>query len=233
MEQLSEIIDNLKTKTLRDQYALYEIYKSAVSPQLIRITKDIFYKNKTLFIETTDQVWASQLLFYKKQIMENMKKEKIDIKDIKILSGYEPPPKEHPKNHSCKRCGSKLISPENKYCSLCLFESNEGKRARVYAILKETPWLHYEDLDEKDKKRVTYSEFTQEKAFQIQRFYDTINQCYRECQRDKQAGLLQVLKEKVEEYVILKVGIQPEQVNETIIQQHVSTAIFKQYQLTD
>lgn len=231
MQKLQIVLENIRSKTVKEQYAILDLFKKTVSPQLYGMIKEIYYKNKTLFIETKDPMWASQLIYYKSEFLKKLKEQHKDVRDVKIVAGYDSQKTENALKNSCRRCGSKVIVENQIECAVCLFERKEEKRLRIWKVLKETPWIHYEDWDERDKKNISYLEFTGERAFQIQQLYDTIIQCCRQYQKERQPSLLAGIREKIEEYILLKLGIQPEQLNETTVKQHVSTTLYKYYQM--
>ncbi len=233
MERVQSILDHLRGKVIKEQYAILETFKHSVSPQLFEMIKEIYYKNKTLFIETKDPMWASQLIYYKSEFLKKLREHHKDLRDIKIIAGYDSQQEQTSPENRCRRCGSRVIEKNQQECAVCLYASKEEKRLRIWKVLKETPWIRFEDWNKKDKRNISYLEFTGEKAFQIQQLYDTINQCCREYHRERRPSLLGVIKEKIEEYVLLKLGIQPEHLNETMVQQHVSATLYKYYQMKE
>ncbi|OGI08084.1 MAG: hypothetical protein A2Y40_09690 [Candidatus Margulisbacteria bacterium GWF2_35_9] len=237
MQQFKDIVNNFKNKRIKDNFLINDIYKKVVNEQILSKTVSINYKNKELFLEISDNAWANEILNLKTTLLKKMKEHFSDIKNIKIRVNLNSKKEEKPNNQEntigCGLCGSKLLTKGSLYCVVCENIKENEKRYQVFKIIKETPWISYNDLEIKDQKSFTEQDFYREKKFQIRKIYDTINQAYINLKCNNSNADLNYFKEKIEELVILKLNLQPERLKETIIEQNISLKWYKLYKTND
>ena len=86
-ESLVEILSNEKLKPAFDKGNLSVCWKESVGALINENTTIKSFKNGILIIKTKTPVWRNELLFQKKDIIQNLnsKLEKNKIKDIRFL----------------------------------------------------------------------------------------------------------------------------------------------------
>ena len=63
--------------------------------------------------------------------------------------------------HKCAKC-STLCPPEKEYCTICFIAARQENIAKIYQLLIEVPWIHYEEC----KKFIPCSVYEFKKARQ-------------------------------------------------------------------
>jgi hypothetical protein len=131
--------------------------------------------------------------------------------------------------HVCVACGSPIIAKENNFCSLCLSQNKAIRSKDAQNILKETPWIKYEEIDPIQRKNLNYEGFMKEKKFKLNRICDIIENEYFDIKKN-QKSKTELFKSKIEELVILKISIEPSELTDQIIENNIPKKWFKLYQ---
>jgi len=131
--------------------------------------------------------------------------------------------------HVCAVCGSPVLSKKTNFCSLCLSQNKAIRKKGIQEILKETPWVKYEEIEQNQKKIMNYEGFMQEKKFKINRICDIIEKEYIDIQKNRKPNT-EFFKSKIEELVILKISIEPTELTKENIENNIPKKWFKLYQ---
>lgn len=230
MESISEILDKVNLKGVKNNLRLYRCYKNIVDQKILKITHDIYCKNKIIFIEVTDKAWANQLLSLRKILIDKFSPEFGKIKDIRIKFVFEN--KKHNKVYNCEQCGSSLINPGHNLCILCINYKEAKKTGIIQEELLYTPWVTYDDIALDTKKVITSNQFVIEKRKFVNRALDLVNALYAEVVFKKQSSKNYQLRENLEEYVIAKGSIPPERLTEKNMENFLSKKLYKAYQIS-
>jgi hypothetical protein len=226
------LIDILTMPIIRQQAILLRLMKQLLPPTM-SIEKMIAYikSNRVVVIVENARV-AQQWIYIKKTILEKIKEKIPSIKDIHIQ--IEPQEKEQDVAQHiqpCQRCGTLLLRKGETLCALCTSSILDIERQRVFQFLQEAPWIRYEELEEKDKKLIDYEGFMRERTFQIKRIYDKIDLEYWAWHRTKDPKSLNRFIIGIQEYVITKLNIHPQDLTPDTIKANVPARWYKQYVL--
>jgi hypothetical protein len=224
------ITDLLLTPILKEQTALIKLLKKLLPQTMPMENMTIYVRSNRVFVSVENAMVAQQWMFLKKTILEKLQEKIPTLKEIRIqIEPQESLQKHENNNQPCHRCGSALLRQGENLCSLCLSENLNVDRQRVFQFLREAPWIRYQDLEEKDKKLIDYEAFMRERTFQIKRIYDKIDLEYWAWHRMKDTRHLNQFKTNIEEYVITKQNIHPQNLNNEIIKANVSARWYKLY----
>ncbi len=230
MKQVNEVIKDFNNKYIKQNLLVYEAYKNVANKQIVDATIELFYKDGVLFITAKNNTWGQQIAYYKQKLFNGLKKEIKSIKDIKISVDIMTEEITDPVyRNRCKKCESYIISEADEVCVVCKNIEENQKKLIVNKLLKETPWIGYSDVNDEIKKVISQSEFLREKKFQKERIYDNITMSYWDFIQQKGSVILNSIKAKIEEYVLLSCEIMPEQITDEIIKQNIPAKIFKMY----
>jgi len=89
VQHLKEILWNFQNKNIKESMKIKTIYQEVVNKNIVAVTSDIVYKNRTLTIYVKDTAWAAQLMQYKHKILKRIKGIVKDIKEVKIKVSFE------------------------------------------------------------------------------------------------------------------------------------------------
>lgn len=124
------------------------------------------------------------------------------------------------KKNVCSVCGSDLIKQDSRYCSLCVSQAKDQKNETIHKLLNETPWIKYEEIDINIVQGFSYKAFQQEKKFKTNKIYDIIEKEYILLKTGHPIDLV-MFKTKIEEYVILKLSMNPNELNSEAITNNI------------
>jgi hypothetical protein len=224
------ISEHLQTPILRQQAVLLRLLKQVLPPTMSMDRMTIYIQANRIFVGVENAMVAQQWIFLKKTILEKLQEKVPSIKEIRVQIEPLPANKMKTNNESpCHHCGSTLLREGETFCSLCKSEVLDTERQRVFQFLREAPWVHYQDLEEKDKKLIDYEAFMRERTFQIKRIYDKIDLEYWSWHRTKDLVCLNRFKTIIEEYVITKLNIHPQHLTSDAIKTNVSARWYKLY----
>ena len=227
MDKLNNILGESLGYQLSENFRLLREYKTIVNEAIVKATSNVYIKNKILFIYAKDNNWAQQINYYNKEIVKQLKVKGVEINKI-IVTAEEEEDEENNKNkkkNKCVKCGTFLIANKQKLCSMCSFEKSEDKRREIRKLLNETPWISYKEI----KIDILYEVFMKEKKFKKDEIYDKIINCFKEYKKSGNKELLNVIKLKTEEYVLMKCEIKPENMTEDIIINNISARMHRYY----
>ena len=218
---------------LRDQTLVLLALKESL-PQTMTVNNlSVYLRSHYLYVGVPNAMIAQQWIFIKKTIIDNLLKKSIKINDIRIQVDPSLNVEPELKNETpCRQCGSTLLRKGETRCALCQSNALDIERQRVFNFLREAPWLRYQDLEENDKKLIDYEAFMRERTFQIKRTYDRITLEYWSWYQTKDLIKLNQLKTSIEEYVITKLNIHPQYLNNETIKANISLRWFKLYTMT-
>jgi hypothetical protein len=263
MNHILSILQSDKQTKMKEFLIVYRAFKETVNEQILNATKQLYFKNNILFIETDSHAWANQFIYFKHKILKKMKEKVPFIKDIKtivifvqkselinpiemtldpislkeeefqILSNDDLKPaikrmitkynnRAIKPRHRCKQCHSVVLKTNSQICNFCENDILAKKRLLIQNILKESPWVKYNDCDENFKQLVLKSDFNQGKRFYIAKLYDTINQYYFEVLASKSQKKGEIFRQKLEELVLLKSQISPENLTTSFVTKNIS-----------
>ncbi|MDD5455555.1 MAG: DciA family protein [Candidatus Margulisbacteria bacterium] len=231
MQHIKELLKEINHRNIKEQLSLLEIYQSLVEKEVFEKTRQLFIKNKILYMEVSSPVLANKL-HYKKAIFLKTITQKIPgIKEIRVIVGNNAGEEQNGDDeHQCRKCGSKLLPKSNSLCSLCLCREEEKTKSKARKILQKTPWIQFEDVKAIETihpipKRL----FMDEKRYEISQLYDIISQCYREIKLNKNKNNKNIFIEKVNRYIILKLCVRPEKITSDMVKNHLPSRIHKVY----
>ncbi len=240
-EIVNEKILAVTTDLLYKNNTLFIYVKDNVwATQLMQYKHTILKRAKEIVNTTKDvKIQVAFSVTSEEEIKTKIKKKR-DITGLKQdIESCEPKYREKIKNiilesakqyeHVCVSCGSPIISEKNNFCSLCLSQNKATCSKNAQEILKETPWIKYEEIEQNQRKNINYERFMQEKKFKINRICDIIENEYLDIQKNKKPNK-EFFKSKIEELVILKISIEPSELTEQILENNIPKKWFKLYQ---
>ena len=206
-------------------------YKHTILKRAKEIVNDIKDVKISVFytIEKEDNLIPKKKNTTKKDITELLPE--INACDTKYRKQLKNIIMESEKNyeHICVSCGSPILAEANNFCSLCLSKNNAIRATEVQKIIKDTPWIKFNEIDQSQRKTLSYEYFMQEKKFKTNKIYDIIENEYFDIVKNKKANI-EFFKLKIEEFVILKISIEPSELTESIIENSIPKKWFKLYQ---
>lgn len=225
------ITDSLLNPVLRQQARLLHLLKETLPPTMQIENMTIYIQSNRVYIGVQNAMVAQQWVYIKNKVLEKLKEQDKKIKEIRIQ--IEPNENKHSQKRKtlpCQRCGTVLLREGENHCAFCRSLELDAQRQRIFQFLREAPWIRYQDLEENDKKLIDYEAFMRERTFQINRIYDKIGMEYWSWYRNKDLISLNQFKTSIEEYVITKLNIHPQDLTGDHIKSNVSARWYKLYE---
>ncbi len=88
-ELLAEIFKGQKVDKGIREARIVLLWEGAVSPEIARQTEAVKVKNRVLYVNTKSPVWAQELNFFKKEVIDkiNQKAGFMAVRDIRFRAG--------------------------------------------------------------------------------------------------------------------------------------------------
>ena len=204
---------------------IYTVLKKIITTKAFYFKKD----NSFLIIVCYTQELFNFLINKRRQIEKQLILEKIKIKQVRVELGILDETISSSNKKGCSNCGSFLLSEKSTLCSLCINQKRVKFRNRVVSILSEHPWIQHHELDQSLQKELVLADFLREKKFYITQLYDNIEQYIKEAKYAPKKQTLEMLKQKIEEFVILKRNVSPENLTMETIESTIHPQWYNYY----
>lgn len=241
MESLGDILKQLcrTNYRLRDALCLEKLQKlwPRVADEPLAAKAAVQnYRNKILFLTASSSVWAQQLGFFKRLIIEKYKKLEPDIviKDVRVKSaGFVAPPaqvkiavKTLDDRRICPSCGRRFEGTETE-CVFCRNKKQNILEQRISKYLEDTPWVRYAQarVDLPDVREKDFSAVRRRLEHQT---LDALRRLYFEFYQQPLPKRSRPLAEQLaSRYIMLKTGLTPDKIDDNIISGQLSRKLHK------
>ncbi len=225
------LTDSLLNPILRQQTRLLHLLKQTLPSTMKIENMTLYIQSNRVYIGVQNAMVAQQWVYIKNKVLEKLKEHDKSIKEIRVQIEPSENYQRHQKSQTpCQQCGTILLREGESLCSFCRSFELDAQRQRIFQFLREAPWIRYQDLDEIDRKLIDYEAFMRERTFQINRIYDKIGMEYWSWHRNKNVTSLNQFKTSIEEYVITKLNIHPQDLTGDHIKSNVSARWYKLYE---
>jgi hypothetical protein len=237
MESLGDILKQLcrTNYRLRDALALEQLQKNwpkvAEEPLVSRVQPQN-YRNKTLFLAAHSAVWSQQVGFLKNIIVAKYKNllPNVFIKEVRIKStGFVPErakPAVRAERKICPSCGRRFEGTEAE-CISCRNQKQNALEGRIRKYLEDTPWAAFAQAGA-DLPGVREKDFAAVKHRLEQQTLDALQRLYFEFYQQPLPARSRPLAERLaSRYIMLKTGLTPDKINDSIISGQLSRKLHK------
>ena len=159
------VLKVLKTAAAKQKYLVHQLkahWADIVGYAAAKHSQPYKIERRVVYIHTDYPLWSQMLLTSKGLYMNKinqllaLKGTEYTVKDLKAFHGVlEDEPAAGPKTeepfipkwdteHRCPVCGAPLIGDE-EICFFCRQKQEQQRRKQLYGMLKETPWLTFDD----------------------------------------------------------------------------------------
>ena len=243
--QLKEI---LKGSTFFKSYQLFSLWEKALGEDVVRNTSPIKYQGGTLTVATSSAAWANQLRLLREKLRKKLNQhlEAEKIKEIKFIvdskftehrekrgrAASRPIDVAVDDNESVEQKLERIFSKKDKrrkhteetFAQAMLWQGEQEKKERLMGLLRKIPWITFQEAIV-EIGAVEQEGFNRIKRRMRTSFNDELWRAAKESSRNQLKDVSK-LKNLLYDYVMIKSGKKPAELNLRLIQQSVSAKLW-------
>jgi len=213
-ERVIEVIKKLPSKNLKRAYLIYQLNNLVEENVSANLAKKI-----------------QRILNIKNVLLQLFKNNSLPVSQIRVKAGYREKEKNNRKekiSNNCLDCG-KEINSTRTFCTRCQNKLEQRINNRVRIVLRETPWIRYEQLREELKKfdmKLAKEDFEKIREKLRAETFDFIKKFSYELYQNSNETLRREMKRRAEFYTMIKNLLTIDQIDDKIIEKTLGGMLY-------